>query len=141
MFAEFFKESDRVHACPSVSTPQQREECTHQPRGAVATDTEDSNSDDKYIVMPPLIYPEESNDKESPSNLPSVDPTPEPGPPSEKPTKEPASEPDYDALSEPSAPTREGSMGHLDLKDIVRYHKESYPPRFATLEKRTKEDP
>ena len=44
MFAELFKESDRVHACPAFDTPQQREERTHQPRGAVVIDTEDSAS-------------------------------------------------------------------------------------------------
>ena len=39
MFAESFKESDRVHACPAVATPQQMEEGAHHPRGAVVTDT------------------------------------------------------------------------------------------------------
>ena len=64
--------------------------------------------------------------------------TPEPGP---QPTKEPALEPDSDTLSEPSSPTREDTIGHLSPKDILRYQKGSYPPRFATLEERTKEAP
>ena len=50
-------------------------------------------------------------------------------------------EPDSDALSEPSVPMREDTMGHLSPKDIVRYQKVSYPPMFATLEERTKEAP
>ena len=77
-------------------------------------------------MIPPLIYPEDSGDEEkitgdSPSDPPSVDPTSEPGPQSEKHTKEVTFETNYDALSEPSAPTREGSMGHLAPGDIVRY--------------------
>ena len=32
-------------------------------------------------------------------------------------------------------------MGHISPKDILRYHKWSYPPRFSTLEEPTKEDP
>ena len=32
-------------------------------------------------------------------------------------------------------------MGHLDPVDITRYQKGSDPPRFDTLEERTKEDP
>ena len=39
MFAEFFKESNRVYACPSVAAPQQREEWDYQPRGYVFTET------------------------------------------------------------------------------------------------------
>ena len=46
MFAKQIKESDRVHAYP---------ECPTSPRGAVVTDTENSNSHEKDIVMPPLI--------------------------------------------------------------------------------------
>ena len=42
MFVEFFKESDRVHACTVVDTPQQREEWDHQPHGSVVTYSEDS---------------------------------------------------------------------------------------------------
>ena len=79
------------------------------------------------------------------SDPPSTDPTPyltpDPGPPSEKNTKEPTSEPDYDYLSENSATMREGSMGHLSRKDIMRYQKGSDPPRFSTLEECTKETP
>ena len=37
--AEIFRESYRVYACSSVATPHQREEWTHQPRGAMVTDT------------------------------------------------------------------------------------------------------
>ena len=75
--------------------------------------------------MPLLIYPHESNDEEdnsceSPSDPPSADITLEPGPQREKPTEETTSEPNYDALSEPSALTREGSMGKLSPVDIVR---------------------
>ena len=125
MFAENFKESNRVHACPAVATPYQREEWTHQTHGAVVKDTEDINLDDEDSLMPTLMYLEEYDDKEdnpleSLSDPTSVEPTPEPGPPSEKPTKEPTSEPDFDALSEPSAPTREGSIGNLSTGDIVR---------------------
>ena len=47
-------------------------------------------------------------------------PTPEPGPRSEKPTDEPTLEPNYDALTEILAPTREGSMGNISPKYIVR---------------------
>ena len=61
MFAEFFKESNRVYACPSVAAPQQREEWDYQPRGYVFIETEKSDSDDKDSVMPSLIYPEESD--------------------------------------------------------------------------------
>ena len=55
MLLEIFKESDRVHACPTVAMPQQREEWNHKTRSAVVTDIEDRKSDDAYIVMPPLI--------------------------------------------------------------------------------------
>ena len=56
-------------------------------------DMEDRNSDDEYIIMPLLTYPEDFNNKEenpceSPRDPPSKDPTPEPRPPREKPTKE-----------------------------------------------------
>ena len=126
--------------------PQQREECTNHPRGAVATDTEDKTSDGEDIVMPLLVCPEGCDDKEdvpceSLIDPPSAEPTPELGPPSEKPTKEPTSEPDSSTLSEPSAPTGEGSMGHLYPKEISLYQKGSDTPRFFTLEERTKEDP
>ena len=107
----------------------------------MVTDTEEIDPDDKDRVTPPSICPEESNNEESLSNRLSVEPTLKPGPPSEKPTEEPTLEPDYDALSEPSASTREDSMGKLSPKDIVRYQTESDPPIFATLEERTKEDP
>ena len=104
MLEEIFKESDRVHACPAVATPQQREEYTHQPHGAVVTYTEDSDSYDKDILMPKLIYPEDFNNEEddpheSLNNPPSSDPNSEPGPPSKKPTKEPKSESGTDTLS------------------------------------------
>ena len=56
MFAKIFKESDRVPACPSVSTEHQKEKWTHQPRGAVVTDMEDSDLDEEDSVMPTLIY-------------------------------------------------------------------------------------
>ena len=106
--------------------PQQREERTNHPRGAVITDTEDSNFYNKDRVMPPLISPEKYDEKydnphEYRSDPPSTKPTPELGHPSKICTKEPTSEPDYNYLSEPSAPMREGSMGHIDPKDIVRY--------------------
>ena len=122
-FTDFFKESERVHALTSVDNTHQREEWTHHPRGAVATETEDRNSDDEGIVMTPLIYLEDSDNEESLSNPPSAESTPEPGPPSEKTTKEPTSEPDSDALSQPSTPTREDYMGRLAPKYIVRHHK------------------
>ena len=69
-------------------------------------------------MMSLLIYPEDYDDEEddpceSLRNPLSVEPIPEPRPPSEKPTKETTSEPGSDALSEPSAPTREYYMGHL----------------------------
>ena len=88
-----------------------------------------------------LIYPEDYNDEDSLSNPPSAEPTPEPGPPSKKTTKETTSEPDSDYLSEPSAPTREDSIGCLSPKGIVRYQKVSDTPRFTTLEEHTKESP
>ena len=49
--------------------------------------------------MPQLIYPEESDDKDSLSNPPYVDTTLESIPPSEKFIKEPALEPDSYSLS------------------------------------------
>ena len=55
MFVEIIKELDRVHTCPEVPMPHQREECTHQPRGALVTDTADIDSDDEDSVMPQLI--------------------------------------------------------------------------------------
>ena len=66
---------------------QHREEWTLQPHGAVVTDMEVSNSDNEESVMPLLIYPEESNNKEdtpceSLSEPTSADLTLEPGPPS-----------------------------------------------------------
>ena len=78
-----FKESDRLHACPAVSTPQKKESWNHHPRRAVVADTEESYLDDKYSVMPPLIYPYYSNDEEEDlrkftSNPLSVDPILEP---------------------------------------------------------------
>ena len=104
-------------------------------------DTEGSDSYNKDILIPPLIYPEEFNDEDYLSNPPSTDSTPEPVPPSEKSTKELTSEPDYDSLSEPSAPTREDSMGRLSPNYIVRYQKGSDTPRFATIEEHTKDSP
>ena len=99
MFAEIFKESDRVHTCPEVATTQQGEEWTHHTHGAVVTYTEEINSDDKDSMMPLLIYPEESNNEESLRDPTSVEPTPEPVPPNEKPIEELISEPDSDVLS------------------------------------------
>ena len=64
MIAKFFKKSDRIHACPAAATPQHREEWTHRSHHVVVTDTEDIYSYDKGSVMPPLIYPEEYDDKE-----------------------------------------------------------------------------
>ena len=63
MFAENFKESERVHACPSIATLQQSKEWTNQLRGAVVTDTEDSDSDDEDTLMTSSIYTEDSNYK------------------------------------------------------------------------------
>ena len=80
------------------------------------------------------LYPEEYDNKEyncppgkpqgpckALSYPPSVDPTSEPGPPREKPTKKMNLEPKYDASLEPSAPTKDGSMGHISPVDIYRY--------------------
>ena len=102
--------------------------------------------DDKDSMMPLIIFLEDSNYKEedpreSPSKTTSEEPTPEPGSPSEKPTEETTLETYYDSISEPSAPTREGSMGYLSPRDTVRQQKEPNPPLFATLEEHTKEDP
>ena len=91
MFVEFFKELDRVHACSAVATTHQRGEWTHHPRGAMVIDMDYSNSDDEDIFMPPLIYPEDSDNKESLIDPPSAEPTPQPVTPIEKPTKEPIS--------------------------------------------------
>ena len=55
--------------------------------------------------------------------------------------RKPTSKPYFDALSEPSVPTREGYIGHLSPEDIVRYHMESDQPTFETLEERTNEAP
>ena len=70
--------------------------------------------------MTPLIYTEEYDNEESPSDPPSAEPTPEPRISSGKPTKEPTLKTDYDALSEPYAPTGEGNMENIAPKDIVR---------------------
>ena len=111
----------------AVAMLQQREEWNYQARGAVVTYMEDIDQDDKGILKPTLIYPDNSNDnednpRESLSNPTYADPTSEPVPPGEKPTKEPTLEPDSDALLEPSAPTSEGYTGQLSPKDILRYH-------------------
>ena len=87
----------------------------------MVTDTEDRNSDKKDSVMPLLIYPKEFDDKEDYpceylSDPPYAEPTPDLGPPREKSTKEPTLKSDFDALSVPSAPTREGSMAQLHPK-------------------------
>ena len=50
-----FKESDWVHACPAVATPQQREEWNHKTCDAVVTDTEGSDLDDEESGTPLLI--------------------------------------------------------------------------------------
>ena len=60
---------------------------THYPPGAVVKDTEDSDSDNKYSFMNPLIHQEDPNNEEdghsdSPSELPYLDPTREPVHPS-----------------------------------------------------------
>ena len=55
IFAEFFDELDRFHACPEVATPEQREELTNRPHGAVVIYTEVIDSKKKDSVMPPLI--------------------------------------------------------------------------------------
>ena len=86
-------------------------------------DTEDRDSDEEYRVMPPLMYPEESDDEEFLSKPPSTETTPDPGPPSKKTTEELTLEPDSDALLEPSAPMREDYMGQLSPKDIVIHQK------------------
>ena len=65
------------------------------------TDTEDRNSDNEYIMMPPLIYTVESDEdkyypplgqpqspREAPSKITSMEPTSETRPPSEKPAVE-----------------------------------------------------
>ena len=54
---EIFKESDRFHTCPAVSTTQHREEWTHHTHSVVSTDKEYSNLDDEYSMILPLIYP------------------------------------------------------------------------------------
>ena len=126
MFAEIFKEADRIHACPEAATPQKREDWTHRPCHEVATDTEESDSDDEESVIMSIIYPEDSNknDKntppgqpqgpcETPSDTPSVDPTSEHRPPREKPTNETTQETKSDVSSDNSATTREGYMGNL----------------------------
>ena len=99
-----FKWSNRVRTFPEVNTPQQREEWTHHTHSSVVTYMEDRNSDEEGSGMPPLISPEDSDDKEdnpceSLSNPPSAEPTLEPGSPSENPNNETTSEPDSDALS------------------------------------------
>ena len=109
------------------------------------TETEDSESDDEYRVMPPLIYPEDYDEEEddpheSPNYLTFTGTTPEPEPPGKKPTNEPTFEDNSDSLSGPSAPTKEFYMGNLSPREIVIYQKGSYPPRFVTLEELTKED-
>ena len=96
----------------------------------------------KNSVITLLIYPEDSGDKEdnlheSPSDPTYADPTLEIVHSSEKHTKEPTLKSGSDALSEPSAPTREGFMGDLDPGYIVIYHKGSDTPIFATLEELT----
>ena len=40
------------------------------------TATEDRKLDEKYSMMTPIIYPEESNNEESLSDPPYTDPTP-----------------------------------------------------------------
>ena len=107
----------------------------------MVTDTENRYLDDKDSRMTPLIYPEDSDNKESPNNPLSAEIIPEPVPPSKNPTDELTLEPYYDALSEPCAPTREGSMEHLPPKYIMRYDKGSDTPIFSTVYERTKEDP
>ena len=72
MFAKNFKESDRVHAYLAVATTQQREEWTHQPRGVVVTETEDSDSENKDSVIHLLIYPEDSDGEKYLRDPPSV---------------------------------------------------------------------
>ena len=54
--------------------PHQREEWTHQPCGAVVTDMEESDSEDKDRGMNLIIYPEDSGDKEEYPHEPPSDP-------------------------------------------------------------------
>ena len=88
LFAEFFKISDRIHACPKVATSQHREGWNHRSHHAVVTNAEDRKLDKKYSMMPPLIYldgfynyqggtpPRQTQGPhEDPINPPSVDPT------------------------------------------------------------------
>ena len=105
----------------------------------MVTETEGSDSDDEDIVMPLLFYPEDSNKDDYSSKPPSTESTLDPGPPSEKPTNETTSEPYSYALIEPYSPTREGYMGNLPPKGILRYQKGSDLPRLATIEEHTKE--
>ena len=58
--------------------------------------------------MPPLIYPENSDDKESLTKPLSAETDPELGTPSKKNTEEPTSEPNHGDLSEPYTPTGGG---------------------------------
>ena len=112
----------------------------------MAKDTEYSDSDNKYSVMHPLIYLEDSYDKkdghvDSPRKPPSSKPSREPINPSKKCTEEPNLAPDPGTLPEPSAHTREDNKGNIYTGYIIKYQKGSYLPRLATLEERTKESP
>ena len=120
----------------------------------MVTGTEDSNTVEKYRVMPPLIYPHESENEEDeppprqprgpheyPSKSPSAEPTSEPGPPILKTTKEPTSETNYNASSEPLVPTREDYIGNLYTGYTENYEKGIDHPQFYTLEECIKETP
>ena len=113
---------------------------------------ENSNSNNKEVMITLLIYIEDYKYKESyhprkkpwgiceaPRDTPSAGPTSELGPPSEKPTKEPTSEPKYDTSSEYYEPTKEGFMGQIYPGYIVRYRRGEDQPWFDTLEERSKE--
>ena len=146
MFVEFFKKPDRIHACASVATLQQRERWTRHPPGVVFTYPEDIDSDDQDSFMQPLIHMYYSNNKEdgngdSPRKYLYSETTRDTVHPSEIYIKEPTSAHSPGTSLEPSVPTREDNKGSLDLGDIMKYPKGSDLPIFATLEECTKESP
>ena len=146
MFAGFFKDPYRIHACAAVVTQHQKEIYTRQLPITVVIDTKDSDSNDEDSVMNPLIHLEDSENKEnihgySPSKPPTSDPTREPVNTSNIYTKEPTSEPNPGTSPDPSAHTRVDNKGHLAPGYIIKYQKGSYLHIFATLEKITKEPP
>ena len=64
MFVEIFKESEHIHAWSVVATPKNRKECNQRPHHDVVTHMEESNSENKYTMIPLIIYPEDSSDNE-----------------------------------------------------------------------------